>query len=294
MSAFHLVAVNCPICNSNTYKQQYLVKQTWNIVQCNSCNFVYTNPRLDTNAIIDIYHQNYFQNTQFGYSNYEENPHLKVLNFSKWINEALPFLNTKNNLKALDVGCAAGFALSVYKKNNIEAHGIELDDAYTKNLKANNYLIYDKPLLENKYQTTYDMISMFDVIEHLTNLDQHATLLNQLLNQNGLLIFVTPDYNSLQRKVFGKRWFQFKPIEHINYFTKDTLQNFFEKFGFELVSSSKSGQFADAPFLIDRIQKYGAHPILKIFTMPIIAILKLTKKSFYIDAASIYCVFRKK
>jgi 2-polyprenyl-3-methyl-5-hydroxy-6-metoxy-1,4-benzoquinol methylase len=292
MTISNLITVNCPICNSNLYQEKYNI-HTWHIVACTNCAFVYTNPRLTNEAVIELYKQDYFHNQQFGYTDYNDNPHLKKMNFKKWIKDASPFFSEKENLKALDIGCAAGFGISAYENLNIKADGLEIDPNYVKELVAKGYNIYDKPLLENNFTNKYDIVSLFDVVEHLTDLHANFETLKNLLNDNGILIIVTPDFDSKQRKIFGAKWFQFKPIEHINYFTTGSLKKLAQQHNLELVISKKSGQFADANFIVNRLSKYNfkfANLLLKPFTY----LAKSFNKSFYLDAASIYCVFRKK
>jgi 2-polyprenyl-3-methyl-5-hydroxy-6-metoxy-1,4-benzoquinol methylase len=287
-----LQTVACPICNSPVSKKKYLV-QNWHIVQCRQCGFVYVNPRLSDAAIINLYKQDYFHNREFGYADYNDNPHLKKSNFNKWISEALPFVNGKENLLALDVGCAAGFALETYTSFKITADGLDLDRDYIDALTKKGFRIYTKPLLENEYERRYDIISLFDVVEHLTDLPANFNKLQTLLKTNGILIIVTPNYNSNQRKLFGKKWFQFKPIEHINYFTKNQLTQLAASNGLELLICKKSGQYADTAFFMNRLQKYHFRPVGWLLK-PVAWLLSRFKKSFYLDAASIYCVFRKK
>jgi 2-polyprenyl-3-methyl-5-hydroxy-6-metoxy-1,4-benzoquinol methylase len=284
--------IDCPSCNQNSFTKQHIVKQ-WQIVQCTNCNFVYTNPRLTNEAIKNLYELNYFNNSQYGYTNYNDNPHLKQNNFAKWILESLPYMPSNIKPKALDIGCAAGFAFPVFEKNKIIVDGVELDSNYVQQLRSKGYTIYDKPLLQNKFDEQYDIVTLFDVVEHLINLDEHFKFLNKLITPSGIMVVVTPDYASTQRKVFGKRWFQFKPMEHINYFTIDSLTTIAKRNGFELLIYKKSGQYADANFIIARLKKYN-FPLVKILLIPIIAVLRMLKKSIYLDAASFYAIYRKK
>ncbi len=284
--------INCPSCDTNNCKPQFKVKQ-WHIVQCNNCNLVYTNPRLTNEAIKNLYELNYFNNNQYGYINYNDNPHLKKSNFAKWIIQALPYIKIKNTTRALDVGCAAGFAFSVLEQHKIAVDGVELDANYIQQLRSKGYTIYDKPLLQNDYKHKYNLITLFDVVEHLTDLDAHFKCLHSILQNEGIVVIVTPNFASMQRKIFGKRWFQFKPLEHINYFTINTLTTIASRNGFQLLLHKKSGQYADADFIITRLQKYN-FPFAKILFAPFIFLLRLLKKNIYLDAASFYAVYQKK
>ena len=81
--------VNCPLCNKNNYKKKYII-ESWSIVKCNHCDFIYVNPRLEKKEILNIYKDNYFDNTTVGYFHYKENKELRKKNFQKWINDFPP------------------------------------------------------------------------------------------------------------------------------------------------------------------------------------------------------------
>jgi 2-polyprenyl-3-methyl-5-hydroxy-6-metoxy-1,4-benzoquinol methylase len=284
--------ITCPICSSDQNTLQYSVK-TWKIVGCNLCQFVYVNPRLTKNELRNLYESEYFHNTDYGYENYEENNELKKKNFSKWIQDARFWMPKGEGKRAMDIGCAAGYSLDIYKEIGYEVSGIELDNTMLSQLKSTSYTIYDKPILENDYPHKFDVVSLFDVVEHLTDLDAHFEKFSDIIETNGVLLIVTPNYNALQRKLKGNKWFQFKPMEHINYFTVDSLTQLAEKHGFKKVKSLSSGQYVDADFIQDRLNKYDQKSILFLFN-PLLKLIRLLKINFYLDASSIYCVFVKK
>jgi hypothetical protein len=134
---------------------------------------------------------------------------------------------------------------------------------------------------------------LFDVLEHLTDLQENMGRLHSLLTDEGVVVLVTPDYGSWQRKIFGKNWFQFKPIEHINYFSRKTLHKLATENGFEIIKTANSGQFCDVPFLENRLRRYRLHFVLPLFYL-VVKLLGLKNKHFYTDTASVYAVLRKK
>lgn len=284
--------IPCPICKSTEYTLRYN-KDSWKIVECNKCQFIYVNPRLTKIELRNLYESEYFHNSNYGYENYEENNQLKKKNFSKWIHDAQAWLPKGKNKKVLDIGCAAGYSLDIYANLGYISAGIELDKTMLKQLKKTSYTIFDKPILENEYTDKYAVISLFDVVEHLTDLDDHFKKFSDILEDNGALIIVTPNYNALQRKLKGSKWFQFKPLEHINYFTADTLTKLAESHEFNKVKSLNSGQYVDSDFIQDRLKKYNQKALLILFS-PVLKLMKLLKINFYLDSSSIYCVFIKK
>ncbi|RZK11205.1 MAG: class I SAM-dependent methyltransferase [Flavobacterium sp.] len=284
--------ISCPVCQQERNKEKYQIRG-WKIVECESCKFVHVNPRLEKKELLKIYSSNYFDNKEVGYYHYTENEILRKENFRKWVYDALPFLNHSKPTQALDVGCAAGYCLEVFKELNWKAFGIELDKGLADSLRKREFEIFDSPLVNATTTEKFDFICLFDVLEHLTDLAENMKKLLSILKEDGIIVLVTPNYGSWQRKLFGKKWFQFKPIEHINYFDRRSLQKLVTENGFEIVQTKSSGQFCDIAFLENRIRKYRFHFLLPFFYF-FVKLFQLKTKHFYIDTASLYVVLKKK
>ena len=284
--------INCPLCEKDDFHLQCRVG-SWKVVQCKHCQFVYVNPRLQKQELLKIYKSNYFDNQEFGYYHYTENKALRKKNFSKWVSDALAFLPSQKGIKAMDIGCATGYCLEVFNENGWKPYGIELDKGIAQELREKGFCVFDTPLIQLKTTEKFNFISIFDVIEHLTDLSENAGILHSLLTDDGIVVLVTPNYESWQRKLFRKKWFQFKPIEHINYFARNTLHKFAADNGFEVICCKKSGQFCDISFLENRLKKYGFQSLLPAFHL-VINLFRLKRKYFYVDTASLYVVLKKK
>jgi 2-polyprenyl-3-methyl-5-hydroxy-6-metoxy-1,4-benzoquinol methylase len=254
---------------------------------------VYVNPRLQKEELLKLYTDNYFDNIDVGYFHYEENKELRKKNFRKWIDDSINFLSPGEVFNALDIGCAAGYCLEIFKSKGWSPFGIELNTEYASQLQQNGYKVYNSPFLDVLFEETYSVITLFDVVEHLTDLQAHFIKLHSILNNNGIIILITPDYNSLQRKLLGKKWFQFKPIEHINYFSSVTFKQLTDSTGFKIISSKKAGQYSNSGFLINRLKKYKFGFFVPLFKF-ITKLVSQKSKDLYIDTASLYLVLKKK
>jgi SAM-dependent methyltransferase len=280
--------IACPLCNNDVAAEKYSV-QSWKIMQCRHCRFVYVNPRLQKSELYNLYTADYFNNKIVGYYHYTESKELRKKNFSRWVSDALPYLQQKILIKALDVGCAAGYCLEVFEEQGWQPFGIELDSNVARALQHKGFTVFNTPLLHLPNTGKYSVITMFDVIEHLTDLHENVSILHNMLEADGILIIVTPDYGSWQRRIFRKEWFQFKPLEHINYFTLSALKQLAWANGLEIVAIKKSGQFCDVDFLKNRLLKYNFRFLLPFFGL-VLKIFRLKGKNFYIDTASLYVV----
>jgi hypothetical protein len=160
------------------------------------------------------------------------------------------------------------------------------------NLRSRGHAISETPLERFSPSRRYHLITLFDVLEHLPDINSDFKKLSAMLDDAGIIVLVSPDFSSRQRKMFGRRWFQFKPREHIYYFSPATLSRIAANHGFEIVRISRSGQYADFDFLHNRLAKYGFPLIEKTFSFAC-SLLNLKKRFWYVDTGSMFAVLRK-
>ncbi len=289
---FSLKNYNCSFCNNNITKT-LLTKHGFSIVKCSNCAFVYVNPRVENEELSSIYEHNYFKNKDYGYVGYEQEKRLRIKNFERWLKDADKYITIATPVFSLDVGCAAGYCLELMKKKGWNAMGIELDEEMCKSLKQTGYNISNSHIEDFESENKFSIITLFDVIEHIPNIDAVFSKLNSLLTKDGIVIMVTPDHNSFQRKLMGKSWFQYKPIEHINYFNKHSLKAFAERNGLEIIHRASCGQYADTQFLNNRLSYYHFTFLSKLFNK-IFAILRLKDKFFYTDTGSLFVILKRR
>ncbi len=286
-----LTSYPCPVCAEKSTQILHRVKG-FNIVRCRSCSMVYVNPRIPNNKLYTIYEDKYFHSADSFYEDYELTAALRVKTFNKWYLEICEYLKTTSGT-ALDIGCAAGYFLQVLQENGWNTEGIELEKEMRAHVIEKGFTVHGQPLEYFSSKKKYTLITLFDVIEHLPKLHDNIEKLTRLLDNNGSIALVTPDYNSFQRKLFGKRWFQLKPQEHIQYFTLETLRKAVEPHGLSIVHHSVSGQYADTSFLHNRLKRYGFKRIARIFNA-CISLFGLSKKSWYADTGSMLIILQKK
>ncbi|HMD00878.1 MAG TPA: class I SAM-dependent methyltransferase, partial [Ferruginibacter sp.] len=185
-----------------------------------------------------------------------------------------------------------GYCMDVMKQKGWDAEGLELDEELSRELNNGGYKVWNRKLEDFATDTRYDLITLFDVIEHIPNVDAAFTQLNHLLTDDGILVMITPNHASFQRKLFGKNWFQYKPIEHIQYFTLKTLSVFAERNGLRIVHHEKAGQHADAAFIINRLSYYN-FPFLRKICNGLFSLFGLKNKCFYPGTGSLFVVLKK-
>ena len=134
--------------------------------------------------------------------------------------------------KILDIGAGTGDFLLVAKENGWQTTGVEPSDkakAIAKN-KGVSFVIHTAELEDN----SFDVISLWHVLEHVPNLDNQIKELKRLLKPNGSLIIAVPNFKSFDAKHYGKFWAAYDVPIHFWHFSKTAIKLLFEKEGMEL------------------------------------------------------------
>ena len=96
-------------------------------------------------------------------------------------------------------------------------------------------------VFENK---KFEMVTMFNVLEHLANPSQTINQIKEILQPNGILAIDVPnefnDFQTVGRDVHGLDDWWVAPPNHLNYFSKDSLVKFLVSHGFSVEISESS------------------------------------------------------
>jgi len=186
------------MCNSTA---EEIISKTdiGNIVRCKKCGLFYRNPRLSDRDEIDKYkHQIYDES----YSLVEDKSKKEI------------FVSILNKLehrkgKILDIGCADGYFLALARERGWESYGIEISDFLLRKARENlgGKQIFGVPLkMANFPPNSFDVITMWDVLDHLIDPLGELTEIGRILKNKGLLIIRVRNmaFHILMNKLFKK------------------------------------------------------------------------------------------
>jgi len=135
-------------------------------------------------------------------------------------------------LRVLDIGCNTGELLDFAKTRECITVGVEFSDASRIELERKGHQAY--PSLAETANRQFDVITAFDLVEHLYDVAAFLASCRDALAENGVLIILTGDINSVSSKLCGSRWWYVKYPEHIVFPSEKFLGEFP---GLELVRS---------------------------------------------------------
>jgi SAM-dependent methyltransferase len=165
-----------------------------------------------------------------------------VRTISETIKKYRPNANT-----LLDVGCSYGHELNGYKSLGFVVSGMDYSRTAAQYAFENYEVRVDIGEWPND-DRTFDVITSRHVIEHIRNLDLFARNLYTKLSPGGVAYIITPNFLSLNSRIFGRYWNAVTPPGHLNYWSPNSIQQYFEMRGFSvLLSKTTSLSYVQTP-----------------------------------------------
>ncbi|MCK5432693.1 MAG: class I SAM-dependent methyltransferase [Gammaproteobacteria bacterium] len=223
----HWDKIACPICDSTEFTDLF-TKDNEPFVECQQCSLTMINPRPRYANILKGYTEEYSQ----GYINKKDKKIRRAKRRVRKMKKILP------EGRWLDIGCSAGFILSVAKSADYETYGIEIDPLGVKHAREILGLdnIFEGTFEEHHFDDNFfDIITMYDVIEHVQDLNEIVKELKRILSNNGVIEMWTPDIGHWRVPKLLIEWEAIKPSEHLYYFNKKTLSMILHKHGLKII-----------------------------------------------------------
>ncbi len=127
----------------------------------------------------------------------------------------------------LDIGAGTGDFLKVCKNNSWNVFGTE-PDLGARNIASEKGIVLQEDLTKFKNQT-FEIITLWHVLEHVKNLQEYISSLNQLLSDNGTLIIAVPNYKSYDANYYKEFWAAFDVPRHLWHFSQTSISKLFTK-----------------------------------------------------------------
>ena len=285
----------CMLCGSRQTDHlppKYMHGSLWRCLGC-GLHFVY--PRPLPEEVEGVYDENYYCNpnsNEQGYSDYEgDRPKIH-----RTFKRRVKFLQALRPGKArvLDVGCAHGFFLDVAADAGWDVHGIDISryaverarERFGDRVQEGAFLDEELPL------EAYDVITMWDYLEHILDPKADLAKARRLLVDGGILALATPDVSSLPAKIFGHRWMGYKVDEHLVYFSRYTIRRLLEEAGFRVISMKYEGKHVSMDLFLQRLCLYA--PVITPLVNLLMKARAVAAISFYANPRDIILVIAQK
>jgi SAM-dependent methyltransferase len=220
------------------------------IVTCAQCGFVFTNPR----PTFEVIRQNY--------ESVEDPLYLRErgareITFRHHLRAFHRCTGPANGRRLLDVGAYVGVFVEVAAGAGWDAWGLEPSlwgSAYAQEHGLNVV----RGVLENTdfEPESFDALTMWDVIEHLSDPLADLRHAYALLKPGGWMAVHTMDIDSLFARLMGTRWPWLMEM-HVYYFSRRTLGAMLERAGFRVARIRPQGRFLRLKYLTTRLRPYS-------------------------------------
>ncbi len=235
----------CAICGCEVATTAYVgfdrlhgLPGKFTLVKCCECGLVYLRPRPSKEAIAAYYPDDYLG---FRSSSQSEGTLLAgldaVLSRRKRCGVVLRY---KKRGKLVDVGCATGnFLFDMRSYPGWEVYGVEVN--HKASLHCREHLGIDVitgDLLQARFKSaSVDVVTFWDVLEHIHNPRDVLDECNRILVDKGILLVTVPNLNSIDASIFGDSWAGLDFPRHLYVFSRDTIEKLLNQSGFEVVDT---------------------------------------------------------
>ena len=135
--------------------------------------------------------------------------------------------------KLLDIGAGTGDFLVVAQKDGWQTTGVE-PSAKAKSIAVKKGVNFADNLSKLESHS-FDVITMWHVLEHVPNLDEYILELKRLLKPNGTILIAVPNFKSFDANYYGKFWAAYDVPRHIWHFSKTAIQKLFSEKEMKLI-----------------------------------------------------------
>lgn len=225
----------CFLCENDTRNEEFLEHDGYKLFKCPNCSLIFANVNVS-----EGYNETVYDNVQ-----YEEMIKKEVLQTYEYRKntfgaERLEYILQKCDFDTvhdslLDLGCGPGYFLKYLKDKHIKSKGLELTD-YLVDICREQGLDVEKKELGMIADREFKVITMFDVLEHLSEPKTFFATLNTKLQEGGYVLMYTPNVNSFAFHFQKGKQNLLLPYEHLCFYDKESLTFLARKTGFEIVS----------------------------------------------------------
>jgi 2-polyprenyl-3-methyl-5-hydroxy-6-metoxy-1,4-benzoquinol methylase len=230
---------NCPACGSNRRKVR-LERFNRKVMQCLDCDLGYMDAF--PADVEDVY-------SHTGYLETQEVNYLKNVDYRKkrFAMERLDIVRRHlkqpaTSARLLDVGCGTGWFLEVAKDQGYMVTGVEIGKElaqYTS--KKLGVTVHTVPLTELPATEVFDVITLFDVLEHVRDPGALLESLREHLNPGGIGLLFTPNLDSVGITILREFSSLIMPAEHLFYFTPTSLRRMIEETPLDILDFQTKG-----------------------------------------------------
>lgn len=233
----------CPCCSSTklenyiTCKDYTVSGENFSVVSCSNCFLKFTNPRPEDEVIGKYYKsEEYISHSNTNKGIVSKLYHLvRGYTLKKKISLIESYVSRGT---LLDYGAGTGMFLTAAEKAGWKVYGVEPDNgARLIANKTDEKVFSDKITLVGRGVDKVNVITLWHVLEHVTDLKETLTLFKSLLDKQGVLVIAVPNYTSNDAQYYKEHWAAYDVPRHLYHFEINSIQKLLSPYGFSLLKT---------------------------------------------------------
>jgi 2-polyprenyl-3-methyl-5-hydroxy-6-metoxy-1,4-benzoquinol methylase len=241
MDVVHYTA--CPVCNSTVISDIFPVRdftvsgKEFLIVECGRCTLRFTQDAPGAQSITAYYKsENYISHTDTSKGLVNRVYKMVRKRTLRHKRKLIEQVTDRRSGTILDVGSGTGAFLHEMRSNGWSVTGLEPDEDAIAVAKKN----YDLELMNTHRlyelpKKSYDVITLWHVLEHVHELHACFMQLKDLLTDTGKLIIAVPNYTSLDEKKYKQYWAAYDVPRHLYHFSPHSMNALVNTHGLNII-----------------------------------------------------------
>jgi SAM-dependent methyltransferase len=193
------------------------------LVRCAGCGWIRQNPR-PTRETIDVYYPRDYE------------PFIRPIDdeslLRRWdrrygmIKRCRAIVSYQMSGRLLDVGCATGnFLHEMRRRGGWDVYGVEPNlEAAAYAVQRFGHQVHVGTLADASYAAgSFDVITMWNVLEHLHRPWDDLLRVRDLLRHGGLFVFSVPNLEGVEARIYGPAWLGWDLPRHLYLFPRKDL-----------------------------------------------------------------------
>ncbi|HBG42190.1 MAG TPA: methyltransferase [Porphyromonadaceae bacterium] len=237
----------CPICGNDTFHEEFCCRdhlvsgKTFPLIKCSDCGFLMTDHPPQGDALDAYYKSDDYishSDTRKGIMAklYHVVRNYMILKKTRWVERYSD--HAPHTL--LDVGCGTGYFAGAMKQKGWQTTAIEKNDT-ARNFAHDHFHIDTFPSLDTfavhpERAHTFEVITLWHVLEHLEGLNEVMEQLRRLLTDDGRLFIAVPNSASFDASVYKADWSAYDVPRHLWHFAPAHLRMLAGRHRFEIIA----------------------------------------------------------
>jgi len=249
---------SCALCGARARRERFR-EGAHAVVECEGCRLVYVTPRRSARALLmQVYDEGYWRSArprERGYADYLGDEERWLATWRRRFDTLAAHLPAPG--RALDVGAAAGFASRVLAERGWRVSAVEPSEPARARLleSLGADALVGRTLDDAELApASFELVTLFDVIEHLPDPLAALARARELLAPGGRLLLETQNVESRAARLLGRRWHHYKHAEHLLHFSPATLGRALaaSDLALEALYVRGGGKYVAREFLVER------------------------------------------